>query len=239
MPTRRDMIRDLARNRGSRGLEPDRAGVSGTDSPRGRPRSATAGFWSSSSSTAATTRSTRSCRSPTRIRAKPQDTAAPGKAADPGQRSRRLAPGAARAGGAPRARSPRAGPGRRLSQPQPLALREHGDLADGPARSGGAWRPGLDRPRPRRAGTTGRDADRGRGAAALYIGDGHAAPALRGRRAGAASLERIEDLMLPAGWDAFVRWTGSAPRTEPDDGLTAYVRRSVLDAYASPNAWPS
>ena len=40
----------------------------------------------------------------------------------------------------------------RLSQPQPIALREHGDLADGAARPGGAWRPGLDRPRPRRAG---------------------------------------------------------------------------------------
>jgi uncharacterized protein (DUF1501 family) len=70
------------------------------------------------------------------------------------------------------------------------------------------------------------------GAAALYIGEGAPAPALRGRRAGAASLERIEDLTLPMGWDRPLLATRLSNQTEPDDSLTAYVRRSALDAYA-------
>jgi uncharacterized protein (DUF1501 family) len=70
------------------------------------------------------------------------------------------------------------------------------------------------------------------GAAALYIGEGAPAPALRGRRAGAASLERIEDLTLPVGWDRSLIATQLGNQMEPDDSLTAYVRRSALDAYA-------
>jgi uncharacterized protein (DUF1501 family) len=69
-------------------------------------------------------------------------------------------------------------------------------------------------------------------AAALYIGDGAPSPALRGRRAGAASLERIEDLTLPIGWDRSPMETRLGDQTEPDDSLRAYVRRSVVDAYA-------
>ena len=69
-------------------------------------------------------------------------------------------------------------------------------------------------------------------AAALYIGEGAPSPALRGRRAGAASLERIEDLTLPMDWDRSLMTTGLVSQAEPDDSLLAYVRRSVLDAYA-------
>ncbi len=70
------------------------------------------------------------------------------------------------------------------------------------------------------------------GAAALYIGGGAPSPALRGRRVGAASLERIEDLTLPLGWDRSLITTPLGNHAEKDDGLSAYVRRSVLDAYS-------
>jgi uncharacterized protein (DUF1501 family) len=70
------------------------------------------------------------------------------------------------------------------------------------------------------------------GAAALFIGEGAPAVALRGRRCGAASLERIEDLTLPPLWDRSL--PASHPgQAEGDGSLTAYVRRSVLDAYAT------
>jgi uncharacterized protein (DUF1501 family) len=70
------------------------------------------------------------------------------------------------------------------------------------------------------------------GTASLYIGEGAPSPALRGRRAGAASLERIEDLTLPTGWDRSLMETRLGNQAEPNDSLKAYVRRSVLDAYA-------
>ncbi len=71
------------------------------------------------------------------------------------------------------------------------------------------------------------------GAAALYIGEGTPPAALRGRRAGAVSLERIEDLTLPIGSARSLMETRLGKEEEPDDGLSAYVRRSVLDAYSS------
>ena len=70
------------------------------------------------------------------------------------------------------------------------------------------------------------------GTPALYYRRRSAPPALRGRRAGAASLERIEDLTLPTGWDRSMLAARLGNQAEPDDSLTAYVRRSVLDAYA-------
>jgi uncharacterized protein (DUF1501 family) len=70
------------------------------------------------------------------------------------------------------------------------------------------------------------------GTASLYIGEGAPSPALRGRRAGAASLERIENLTLPTGWDRSLTKTRLGNQAEPNDSLKAYVRRSVLDAYA-------
>jgi uncharacterized protein (DUF1501 family) len=73
------------------------------------------------------------------------------------------------------------------------------------------------------------------GAGSLYIGSGSTPPALRGRRAGAASLERIEDLALPPGWDRRPAETRLGHQNERDDSPIAFVRRSVLDAYASSN----
>jgi uncharacterized protein (DUF1501 family) len=70
------------------------------------------------------------------------------------------------------------------------------------------------------------------GAASLFIGEGAPAAALRGRRAGAASLERIDDLALPAGWERSSLSARLETQAEPDDSLSAYVRRSLLDAYA-------
>jgi uncharacterized protein (DUF1501 family) len=70
------------------------------------------------------------------------------------------------------------------------------------------------------------------GAASLFIGEGAPPRAVRGRRVGAASLERIDDLVLPMGWDRLSKETGLGNPATPDDSLMAYARRSVLDAYA-------
>ncbi len=67
------------------------------------------------------------------------------------------------------------------------------------------------------------------GAAALFIGDGTSPAALRARRAATSALDRIDDLVLPEGW---ARSPGGQAPIDGDD-LDAYVRRSVLDAYAS------
>jgi uncharacterized protein (DUF1501 family) len=72
------------------------------------------------------------------------------------------------------------------------------------------------------------------GATALFIGDGTPPAALRGRRAAASALDRIEDLTLPEG--AARSWIATPLIATPagsDDGLDAYVRRSVLDAYSA------
>jgi uncharacterized protein (DUF1501 family) len=53
--------------------------------------------------------------------------------------------------------------------------------------------------------------------------------ALRGRRAVASAVERIEDFALAAGADPRKALT----RDEPADELAAFVRRSMLDAYAT------
>jgi uncharacterized protein (DUF1501 family) len=69
-------------------------------------------------------------------------------------------------------------------------------------------------------------------AAAVYIGEGAPSPALRGRRAAATSLERIEDLTLPTGWDRSLMATQLRNQAEPDDSLMAYVRRSAMGSCA-------
>ncbi|AGA31249.1 DUF1501 domain-containing protein [Singulisphaera acidiphila] len=80
-------------------------------------------------------------------------------------------------------------------------------------------------------GWLGRGFDTARSRAeSLFIGSGTPPVALRGRRAVALSLERMEDLTLDAPVDA--------PRIDPThelagDDLTAFVRRSTLDAYTS------
>ncbi|MFI5456240.1 MAG: DUF1501 domain-containing protein [Isosphaerales bacterium] len=71
------------------------------------------------------------------------------------------------------------------------------------------------------------------GTSALYVGEGTPPIALRGRRAGAMSLERIEDLTLPGGSCRSLMETPLETQAEVDDGLSAYVRRSVLAAYSS------
>ena len=55
---------------------------------------------------------------------------------------------------------------------------------------------------------------------------------MRGRRAGAVSLARVDDLTLPSGWDRPSKESWPGNPAEPDESLKAYVRRSVLDAYA-------
>ncbi|WP_435011009.1 DUF1501 domain-containing protein [Tundrisphaera lichenicola] len=68
------------------------------------------------------------------------------------------------------------------------------------------------------------DASGGRGDS-LYVGPGTIPAAIRGRRAQASAIERIDDLTLAPGLARQVE-----PR--PGDDLTAFVRRSTLDAYA-------
>jgi uncharacterized protein (DUF1501 family) len=75
-------------------------------------------------------------------------------------------------------------------------------------------------------GWLGRGLDSKPGASSTFVGAGSVPAAIRGRRALASSLERIEDLTL------------SASVTRPDvatggDDLAGFVRRSTLDAYAS------
>ena len=62
---------------------------------------------------------------------------------------------------------------------------------------------------------------------ALYVGEGTPPIALRGRRAAASSLERIEDLILPGGSSRSLVETPLGAQAEADEGLSAYVRRSV------------
>ncbi len=104
----------------------------------------------------------------------------------------------------------RAGAGRGLSQPEPLAFREHGDLADGADRPGGALRPGLDRPQPRCSARGEQDAD---------------------RRGGGAVHRRRHASGRPARADAPRRrpWIGSTTSSCPKDGL---ARRSEDAGFA-------
>jgi uncharacterized protein (DUF1501 family) len=65
--------------------------------------------------------------------------------------------------------------------------------------------------------------------ASLLIGSGPPPVAIRGRRAVASALEKPEDFILSAGADP----RHVIPAKEPADDLTAFVRRSMLDAYAT------
>src|SRR5262249_29152610 len=73
----------------------------------------------------------------------------------------------------------------------------------------------------------------GSGSASLFIGDGAPPVAVRGRRAAASALERLEDLALPNGSAGPLVSTPLGSRREPADGLDAFVRRSLLDAYSA------
>jgi uncharacterized protein (DUF1501 family) len=63
----------------------------------------------------------------------------------------------------------------------------------------------------------------------LFIGSGAPPAALRGRRAVAQALERMEDLVLAPQ----VEPNRGALADEPGDDLAAFVRRSTLDAYTA------
>jgi len=76
------------------------------------------------------------------------------------------------------------------------------------------------------AGWLGRGLDTTAGASSMFVGPGSIPAAIRGRRALASSLERIDDLTLdPALARPEISGQG--------DDLLAFVRRSTLDAYAS------
>jgi uncharacterized protein (DUF1501 family) len=84
------------------------------------------------------------------------------------------------------------------------------------------------------AGWLGRGLDGLAGAApgapsALYVGSGSPPVALRGRRAVAAAVERLEDFALDVGAESG-RLLAEGQGT---DDLAAFVRRSTLDAYAT------
>jgi uncharacterized protein (DUF1501 family) len=69
----------------------------------------------------------------------------------------------------------------------------------------------------------------GKGASALLVGAGPPPVAIRGRRSTASAIERPEDFSLAAGADPR---KALAPE-DPADDLAAFVRRSMLDAYAT------
>jgi uncharacterized protein (DUF1501 family) len=64
---------------------------------------------------------------------------------------------------------------------------------------------------------------------ALFLGAGPVPLAVRGRRAVASAIDRTEDFLLAPGADA----RRVLSREEPSDELTAFVRRSMLDAYTT------
>jgi uncharacterized protein (DUF1501 family) len=77
-------------------------------------------------------------------------------------------------------------------------------------------------------GWLGRALDGSAGASSLLVGSGAPPVALRGRRCVASALDRPEDLVLAPGADPRKVIAG-----EGKDELTAFVRRSMLDAYAT------
>jgi uncharacterized protein (DUF1501 family) len=93
------------------------------------------------------------------------------------------------------------------------------------------WHTGrLDREEHKGAGWLGRALDSaGKGATALLVGSGPPPVAIRGRRSIASAIERPEEFSLTAGADP----RKALPRDEPADDLSAFVQRSMLDAYAT------
>jgi uncharacterized protein (DUF1501 family) len=69
----------------------------------------------------------------------------------------------------------------------------------------------------------------GKASSAMLVGAGPPPVAIRGRRSVASAIERLEDFTLAAGADP----RKALPREEPADDLTAFVQRSMLDAYAT------
>jgi uncharacterized protein (DUF1501 family) len=75
-------------------------------------------------------------------------------------------------------------------------------------------------------GWLGRCLDAAPGASSLFVGSGSIPAAIRGRRAPASSIERLEDLTFDAA-------VARPDLSKGGDDLAAFVRRSTLDAYAS------
>jgi uncharacterized protein (DUF1501 family) len=67
------------------------------------------------------------------------------------------------------------------------------------------------------------------GGSGLLVGSGAPPVALRGRRAAVSAIERIDDFTLAAGADP----RKALGKEEPADDLNAFVRRTMLDAYAT------
>jgi uncharacterized protein (DUF1501 family) len=78
-------------------------------------------------------------------------------------------------------------------------------------------------------GWLGRGLDEAKGASSLLVGGGPPPVALRGRRAIASAIERLDDFTLAAGANP----RKALAKDEPADDLTAFVRRNMLDAYAT------
>jgi uncharacterized protein (DUF1501 family) len=76
-------------------------------------------------------------------------------------------------------------------------------------------------------GWLGRGLDQMAGASSIYVGSGSIPAAIKGRRASASGLERIDDLTFDP---SIAR---PAPSAAEGEDLAAFVRRSTLDAYAS------
>jgi uncharacterized protein (DUF1501 family) len=73
----------------------------------------------------------------------------------------------------------------------------------------------------------------GQGATALLVGSGPPPVAIRGRRAVASAIERLEDFSLDAGADPRKALLPARPGSDDPDDLAAFVQRSMLDAYAT------
>jgi uncharacterized protein (DUF1501 family) len=69
----------------------------------------------------------------------------------------------------------------------------------------------------------------GKGASALLVGSGPPPVAIRGRRSIASAIERMDDFTLTAGADP----RKALLKEDPVDDLSAFVQRSMLDAYAT------
>src|SRR5207244_3960290 len=65
--------------------------------------------------------------------------------------------------------------------------------------------------------------------ASLLVGLGPPSVALRGRRAVASAMERMDDFVLDATLDP----RRALPRVEPADELAAFVQRSMVDTYTT------
>jgi uncharacterized protein (DUF1501 family) len=72
-----------------------------------------------------------------------------------------------------------------------------------------------------------------RRAAAVFVGNGPPPVALRGRRAGALSLERIDDFLLDPAAELVRGIVADGEVPGSGDDLTAFLRRSTLDAYTT------